>query len=201
MPSIHLNFCRPLLLLSSIFPSIRIFSGESALCIKWPKYWSFSFSVSPSNEYSVLISFRIHWFDLAVLTYCIINWISHEQFLDISFFFFNFYFNFFPFIFISWRLITLQYCSGFCHTLTWINHGFTCVPHPDSPLPPPSLDISFLKSTLIMETLGLNSWKILYVEEQFYYLSYLMGSDLNNKIIFWWKMYYIILGPFLTTIV
>ena len=47
--------------------------------------------------------------------------------------------SFFPFIFISWRLITLQYCSGFCHTVTWISHGFTCVPHPDSPLPPPSL--------------------------------------------------------------
>ena len=64
MPSYHLILCRPLLLLPSIFPSIRVFSNESALCIRWPKYWSFSFSISPSNEYSGLISFRIDWFDL-----------------------------------------------------------------------------------------------------------------------------------------
>ena len=64
MPSNHL--CHSLLLLSSIFPSISVFSNESALCIRWPKYWSFSFSISPSNEYSGLISFRIDWFDLAV---------------------------------------------------------------------------------------------------------------------------------------
>ena len=56
--------CHPLLLLPSIFPSIRDFASESALCIRWPKYWSFSFSISPSNEYSGLISFRINWFDL-----------------------------------------------------------------------------------------------------------------------------------------
>ena len=60
----HLSLCHPLLLLPSIFPSIRVFSNESVLCIRWPKYWSFSFSISPSNEYSGLISFRIDWFDL-----------------------------------------------------------------------------------------------------------------------------------------
>ena len=64
MPSSHLILFRPLLLLPSIFPSIRVFSNESALHIRWPKYWSFSFSLSPSNEYSGLISFRIDWFDL-----------------------------------------------------------------------------------------------------------------------------------------
>ena len=63
MPSNHLILCRPLLLLPSIFPSIRVFSNESALRIRWLKYWSFSFSISPSNEYSGLISFRIDWFD------------------------------------------------------------------------------------------------------------------------------------------
>ena len=66
MPSNHLILCHPLLFLPSIFPSIRIFSNESVFCIRWPKYWSFSFSISPSNEYSGLISFRIDWFDLAV---------------------------------------------------------------------------------------------------------------------------------------
>ena len=66
MPSNHLILCRPLLLLPSIFPSTRVFSSESALCIRWPKYWSFSFSISPSNEYSGLIFFRMDWLDLAV---------------------------------------------------------------------------------------------------------------------------------------
>ena len=64
MPSNCLNLCHPLLLLSSLFPSIRVFSNESILQITWPKYWSFSFSINPSNEYSRLISFRIGWFDL-----------------------------------------------------------------------------------------------------------------------------------------
>ena len=64
MPSNHLILCRPLLLLPSIFPSIRVFSNESALRIRWPKYWSFSFSISPSNEHPGLISFRIDWFVL-----------------------------------------------------------------------------------------------------------------------------------------
>ena len=64
MPSNHLILCRPLLLLPSIPPNIKVFSNESALHIRWPKYWNFSFSISPSNEYSGLISFRIYWFDL-----------------------------------------------------------------------------------------------------------------------------------------
>ena len=64
MPSNHLIFCRPLLLLSSIFPSIRVFSNESVLRNRWPKYWSFSFNISPSNEYSGLISYRMDWLDL-----------------------------------------------------------------------------------------------------------------------------------------
>ena len=64
MPSNHLILCCPFLLPPSIFPSIRVFSNESVLCIRWPKYWSFSFSISPSNEYSGLISFRMDWLDL-----------------------------------------------------------------------------------------------------------------------------------------
>ena len=64
MPSNHLILCHPLLLPPSIFPSIRVFSNESVLCIRWPKYWSFSFSINPSNEYSGLISFRMAWLDL-----------------------------------------------------------------------------------------------------------------------------------------
>ena len=64
MPSNHLILCRPLFLLPSIFPSIRVFSNESALHIRWPKYWSFSFNISPSNEHPGLISFRMDWLDL-----------------------------------------------------------------------------------------------------------------------------------------
>ena len=64
MPSNHLILCCPFLLLSSVFPSIRVFSNESVLRIRWPKYWSLSFSISPSNEYSGLISFRMDWLDL-----------------------------------------------------------------------------------------------------------------------------------------
>ena len=66
MPPNHLILCRPLLLLPSIFPSIRVFSNESVLRIRWPKYWSFSFNISPSNECSGLISFRIDWFDFVI---------------------------------------------------------------------------------------------------------------------------------------
>ena len=64
MPFSHLSLCHPLLILPSIFPSMRVFSSESVLCIRWPKYWSFSFSISPSNGYSGLISFRMDWLDL-----------------------------------------------------------------------------------------------------------------------------------------
>ena len=67
MPSNHLILCRPLLLLLSIFPSIRVFSNEAVLRIRWPEYWSFSFNISPSNEYSGLISFRMDWLDLLAI--------------------------------------------------------------------------------------------------------------------------------------
>ena len=77
MPSNHLILCHPLLLLPSIFPSIRVFSNESALRITWPKYWSFSFSISPSNEYSRLISFRIDWFDLHAVQRAVKSLLQH----------------------------------------------------------------------------------------------------------------------------
>ena len=77
MPSNHLILCYPLLLLLSIFPSFRVFSNESTLCTRWPKYWSFSFSISPSNEYSGLISFRIDWFDLLAVQGTLKSLIQH----------------------------------------------------------------------------------------------------------------------------
>ena len=79
MPSNHLVLCCPLLLLPSIFPSIRVFSDESVLCIRWPKYWSFSFSISPSNEYSGLISFRIGWFDLLAVQETLKSLLPHHS--------------------------------------------------------------------------------------------------------------------------
>ena len=93
MPSNHLILCRPLLLLPSVFPSIRVFSNELVLCTTWPKYWSFSFSISPSNEYSGLISFRMDWLDLlavpgtpkSLLQHCQNSWLVieslHHQFV------------------------------------------------------------------------------------------------------------------------
>ena len=78
MPSNHLILCHPLLLLSSIFPSSRVFSNESALRIRWPKYWSFSFSISPSNEYSGFISFRMDWLDLLAVQGTLKSLIQHH---------------------------------------------------------------------------------------------------------------------------
>ena len=77
MPSNLLILCYPLLLLPSVFPSIRIFSNESVLHIRWPKYWSFSFSISPSNKYSGLISFRIDWFDLLAVRRILKSFLQH----------------------------------------------------------------------------------------------------------------------------
>ena len=78
MPSSHL-ICRPLLLLSPILPSIRLFSKESALCMRWPKYWSFSFSISPSKEYSGLISFRMDWLDLLAVQGTLKSLLQHHS--------------------------------------------------------------------------------------------------------------------------
>ena len=79
MPPKHLILCRPLLLLPSIFPNIRVFPSELALVIRWPKYWSFSFSISPSDEYSGLISFRIDWFDLLAVQGTLKSLLQHHN--------------------------------------------------------------------------------------------------------------------------
>ena len=75
----HLILCRRLLLLPSIFPSIRVFSNESVLCIRWPRYWSFSFSISPSNEYSGLIPFRMDWLDLLAVQGTLMSLLQHHS--------------------------------------------------------------------------------------------------------------------------
>ena len=79
MPCNHLRLCHPLLLLTSIFPRIRVFSNESVLHKRWPKYWSFSFSISPSNEYSELNSFRINWFDLLAVQGTLKSLLQHHS--------------------------------------------------------------------------------------------------------------------------
>ena len=79
MPSSHLILCYPLLLLPSIFPSIRVFSDESALLIRWPKYWSFSFNISPSSEHPELISFRMDWLDLLAVQGTLKNLLQHHS--------------------------------------------------------------------------------------------------------------------------
>ena len=79
MPSSHLILCHHLLLLPSIFPSLRLLSNESALCIRWPKYWSFSFNISPFNEYSGLISFRMDWLDLLAVQGTLNSLLQHHS--------------------------------------------------------------------------------------------------------------------------
>ena len=79
MPSNHLILCHPLVLLPSIFPSIRVFSNESVLCIRWPECWSFSFSISPSKEYSGLISFRMDWLDLLAVQRTLKSLLQHHS--------------------------------------------------------------------------------------------------------------------------
>ena len=79
MPSSHIILCCPLLLLPSILPSIKVFSNKSALCIRWPKYWTFSFNISPSNEYSGLISFRTDWLDLLEVQGTLKNLLQHHH--------------------------------------------------------------------------------------------------------------------------
>ena len=79
MSSIHLILCRPLLLLPSVFPSIRVFSNESVFHIRWPKYWSFSFSISPSNDYSGLISFRMDWLDICAVQETLKSLLQHHS--------------------------------------------------------------------------------------------------------------------------
>ena len=79
MPSNHLIFCCPLLHLPSIIPSVRVFSNESILCIRWPKYWRFSISISPSNEYSGLISFRMDWLDLLAVQGTLKSLLQHHS--------------------------------------------------------------------------------------------------------------------------
>ena len=79
MPSNHLILCHPFLLLPSVFPSIRVFSNESTLCIRWPKYWSFSFNISPSNEHSGLIYFRMDWLDLLAVQGTLKSLLQHHS--------------------------------------------------------------------------------------------------------------------------
>ena len=79
MPSNHLILCHPLLLLPSIFPSVRVFSNKLVVFIRWPKYWRFSFSISPSNEYSELVSFRIDWFDLLAVQGALKSLLQHHS--------------------------------------------------------------------------------------------------------------------------
>ena len=79
MPANHLILCHPLLLLPSIFPSIRVFSNESALCIRWPKFWSFSFKITPTNEYPGLISFRVDWLDLLAVQGTLKSLLQHHS--------------------------------------------------------------------------------------------------------------------------
>ena len=116
MPSSHLILCRPLLFLPPIPPSIGVFSNESTLLMRWPKYWSFSFSISPSKEHAGLISFRMDWLDLLAVQGTLKNLLQHHSSKASILFFF-----FFNFTILYW----------FCHISTWICHRYIRVPHPE----------------------------------------------------------------------
>ena len=112
MTSNHLSLCRPILLLPSIFPSIRVVSNEIALCIRWPKYWSFSFTISPSNLYSGLISFRIDWFDLLAVQGALKSHLQHVSKAS------NFQCSIF---FIEWIAISYARGSFWPTNWTWVS--------------------------------------------------------------------------------
>ena len=126
MPSSHFILCHPLLLLLSIFPSIRVFSNDSALRIRWPKYWSFSFSISPSKEYSGLISFKIDWLDLFVVQGTLKSLLQHHS-LKASFLRCSA-------VFMIQLIIALQCCVNFCYATKWISYMYIHIP-PGSSVP------------------------------------------------------------------
>ena len=136
MPSNHLILCR-LLLSPSVFSSIRVFSNESALWIRWPKYWSFSFSISPSYEHPGLISFRMDWLDLLAVQRTLNSLLQHHSSKVMSLLFI-----FFPLIFISWRLITFNIVVVFAthwHESAMDLHVFPISIPPPASLSSPSL--------------------------------------------------------------
>ena len=113
MPSNHLILCRPLLLLPLIFPSIRVFSNESALHIRWPEYWSFSFSISPSNEHPGLISLRMDWLDLLAVQETLKHLLQHHN-LKASI--------------LRCSALMVQFSLTSVHDY-WKNHSFNCTPY------------------------------------------------------------------------
>ena len=128
----HLILCCPLLLPPSFFSSNRVFSNESILHIRWPKYWSFSFSISPSNEHLGLISFRIYWLDLLSIQGTLKSLLQHHspkpQFFStqLSFFIINLFFEFiYPLL---KNNSFIEFFSVFCPTSTWIRHRYIHIP-------------------------------------------------------------------------
>ena len=124
MPSNHLILCLSLLLLPSLFPSIRVFSNESVLCIRWPKYWSFSFGISPSNEYSGLVSFRIDWFDLLAVQGTLKSLLQHHS-SRASILWHSA---------LSWALFMVQLSHPYITAFAWSSKRYVVLCYPDGRL-------------------------------------------------------------------
>ena len=121
MPSNHLILCHPLLLLPSIFPNIRVFSNESALHVRWSKYWSFSFNLSPSNEHPGLISFRMDWLDLLAVQGTLKSLLQHHS--SKASILHCIYVSHLLYPFICWRTLWLLPCLSFCKYCCWEYRG------------------------------------------------------------------------------
>jgi len=150
MPSNHLILCRPLLLPPSIFPSIRVFANESALCMRWPKYWSFSINISPCNEYPGLISFRMDWLDLLAVPRDSQKSSTKQQ---TYIYIYIFFFIFFPIMVYHW-VLTVVPCAIQYELL------FICSLYNSLHLLIPNSQFILPHSVSSLATTGLSSWSV-----------------------------------------
>ena len=193
MPYNHLSLCSSLLCPLPMFPRIRVFSKEPVLRIRWPKYWSFSFSISPSNEYSGLISFRIDWIDLLAVQGTLKSLLQHHS-LKTSILLNSDFFFFFNLILFNFTILYWLY-----HISKWICHRYTCAPHPEpsSLLPPHTIPLgrpSAPAPSIQYCASNLDWWLVSYIERVSYmfhtcfiYVSHVSLLSIKNEMSYYRK--------------